>query len=89
MSHAAVLTRYGPPKVLAWSSVAMAGPGPGQIRIRMRAARVSPTDLKIRRGERRRVFPLAPSAVLGFKAVGTVHAIGPAANDYANRGARP
>jgi hypothetical protein len=45
MPPTAVLTRYGPPKVLAWSSVAMPGPGPGQIRIRTHAARVSRTDL--------------------------------------------
>jgi hypothetical protein len=45
MPPTAVLTRYGPPKVLAWSSVAMPGPGPGQIRIRIHAARVSRTDL--------------------------------------------
>ena len=78
MPYASVLTRYGPPEVLAWSSVAMPEPGPGQIRIRVRAAGVSPTDLKIRRGDLAQVFPLPPSAVLGFEAAGTVDALGPA-----------
>jgi NADPH:quinone reductase-like Zn-dependent oxidoreductase len=78
MPYASVLTRYGPPEVLAWLSVAMPEPGPGQIRIRVRAAGVSPTDLKIRRGDLAQVFPLPPSAVLGFEAAGTVDALGPA-----------
>jgi NADPH:quinone reductase-like Zn-dependent oxidoreductase len=56
----------------------MPEPGPGQIRIRVRAAGVSPTDLKIRRGDLAQVFPLPPSAVLGFEAAGTVDALGPA-----------
>jgi NADPH:quinone reductase-like Zn-dependent oxidoreductase len=55
----------------------MPEPGPGQIRIRVHAAGVSPTDLKIRRGDLRQVFQL-PSAVLGFEAAGTVDALGPA-----------
>lgn len=78
MPYAAVLTGYGPPDVLAWSPVAMPEPGPGQIRIRVHAAGVGPTDLKIRRGDLRQAFPLPPSAVLGFEAAGTVDAIGPA-----------
>lgn len=77
MPHAAVLTDYGPPDVLVWSPVAMPEPGPGQIRLRVHAAGVGPTDLKIRRGDLRQVFPLPPSAVLGFEAAGTVDALGP------------
>lgn len=77
MPYASVLTRYGPPEVLAWSPVAMPEPGPGQIRIRVHAAGVGPTDLKIRRGDLRQVFLLPQSAVLGFEAAGTVHAVGP------------
>jgi NADPH:quinone reductase-like Zn-dependent oxidoreductase len=76
--YAAVLTKYGPPDVLIWSPVAMPEPGPGQIRIRVLAAGVSPTDPKIRRGDLQRVFPLPSPAVLGFEAAGTVDAIGPA-----------
>jgi len=83
MPYAAVLTRYGPPEVLAWSAVAMPEPGPGQIRIRVHAAGVSPTDPKIRRGDLRQIFPLPPSAVLGFEAAGTVDALGPAVTGVA------
>ena len=77
MPKAVVLTRYGPPDVLVWSDVPMPEPGPGQIRIRVKAAGVSPTDPKIRRGDLKAVFPLPGGAVLGFEAAGVVDAVGP------------
>ena len=77
MPHASVLRGYGAPDQLAWSEVAMPEPGPGQIRIQVRAAGVSPTDLKIRRGDLQAVFPMPPNAVLGFEAAGVVDALGP------------
>ena len=49
MPYAAMLTRCGPPDMLAWSRVVMPEPGPGQIRIGVHAAEVSPANLKIRR----------------------------------------
>ena len=77
MPKAVVLTKYGPPDVLVWSDVPLPEPGPGQVRIRVKAAGVSPTDLKIRRGDLKAVFPLPPEAVLGFEASGVVDALGP------------
>jgi NADPH:quinone reductase-like Zn-dependent oxidoreductase len=76
MPKAVVLTRYGPPDVLVWSDVPMPEPGPGQVRICVKAAGVSPTDPKIRRGDLRAVFPLPGGAVLGFEAAGVVDALG-------------
>ncbi|MEY9856995.1 NADPH:quinone reductase-like Zn-dependent oxidoreductase [Catenulispora sp. GAS73] len=76
MPYAAVLTGYGSPETLVWSQVALPEPGPGQIRMRVHAAGVGPTDLKIRRGDLRAVFPLPEPAVLGFEAAGTVDALG-------------
>ena len=76
MPKAVVLTKYGPPDVLVWSDVPMPEPGPGQVRIRVKAAGVSPTDPKIRRGDLEAVFPLPPDAVLGFEAAGVVDALG-------------
>ena len=70
------MTGYGSPDVLAWSEVALPEPGPGQIRIRVQAAGVGPTDLKIRRGDLRAVFPLPAVPVLGFEAAGVVDALG-------------
>ena len=54
----------------------MPEPGPGQVRICVKAAGVSPTDPKIRRGDLRAVFPLPGGAVLGFEAAGVVDALG-------------
>jgi hypothetical protein len=68
MTKAVILTHYGAPDVLVWSDVPMPQPGPGQVRIRVKAAGVSPTDPKIRRGDLEAVFPLPANAVLGFEA---------------------
>ncbi|GAB3001951.1 NADP-dependent oxidoreductase [Amycolatopsis acidiphila] len=81
--YAAVLIKYGPADVLAWSEVPLPEPGPGQIRIRVLAAGVGPTDLKIRRGDLQQVFPLPSPAVLGFEAAGTVDAVGSAVTGVA------
>ncbi len=51
MPKSSVLTSYGPPDVLVWKETAMPQPGAGQVRIRVRAAGVGPTDAKIRRGD--------------------------------------
>jgi NADPH:quinone reductase-like Zn-dependent oxidoreductase len=71
-----VLTGYGPPEALRWEAVRRLEPGAGQIRMRVRAAGVGPTDLAIRRGNLKEVFALAPDAVLGFEAAGVVDALG-------------
>jgi NADPH:quinone reductase-like Zn-dependent oxidoreductase len=75
MSKAIVLTAYGPPDVLVWKDVPMPEPGSGQVRIRVKAAGVSPTDLKIRSGEVP-FFAQPPDAVIGFEAAGVVDALG-------------
>jgi NADPH:quinone reductase-like Zn-dependent oxidoreductase len=61
----------------------MPEPGDGEIRIRVRAAGVGPTDVKIRRGDLAEAFPLQPDAILGFEASGVVDALGPGANGVA------
>jgi len=83
MPYASVVTRYGPPEVLVWSPVDMPEPGSGQIRIRVQAAGVSPTDPPIRSGDMQQVFPLPRPAVLGFEAAGVVDALGPAVTGVA------
>jgi NADPH:quinone reductase-like Zn-dependent oxidoreductase len=76
MANAVVMTGYGPPEVLTWAAVPLPEPGRGQIRIKVRAAGISPTDLALRAGYLK-AFPLPPGAVLGFEAAGTVDAAGP------------
>jgi NADPH:quinone reductase-like Zn-dependent oxidoreductase len=76
MPNAIVMTGYGPPEVLKWAEVPLAEPGEGQIRIKVKAAGISPTDLALRAGYLKDI-PLPPNAVLGFEAAGTVDAVGP------------
>jgi NADPH:quinone reductase-like Zn-dependent oxidoreductase len=76
MPNAVVMTGYGPPDVLKWAQVPLPEPGDGQIRIKVRAAGISPTDLALRAGHLK-AWPLPPDAVLGFEAAGTVDAVGP------------
>src|SRR5260370_1205670 len=58
------------------AGVAQRDPGEGQIRIKVKAAGISPTDLALRAGYLKDI-PLPPNAVLGFEAAGTVDAVGP------------
>src|ERR1700740_2506026 len=76
MPHGVVMTGSGPPEVLQWAEVPLTEPGEGQIRIKVKAAGISPTDLALRAGYLKEV-PLPPNAVLGFEAAGTVDAVGP------------
>jgi len=76
MPNAVVMTGYGPPEVLKWAQVPLPEPGEGQIRIKVKAAGISPTDLALRVGYLKDI-PLPPDAVLGFEAAGTVDSVGP------------
>ena len=76
MPNAVVMTGYGPPEVLKWAGVPLREPGEGQIRIKVKASGISPTDLALRAGYLKDI-PLPPHAVLGFEAAGTVDAVGP------------
>src|SRR6202007_1341473 len=76
MPNAIVMTGYGPPEVLKWAAVPLPEPAEGQIRIRVKAAGISPTDLALRAGYLKPA-PRPPEAVLGFEAAGAVDAVGP------------
>src|ERR1700754_1941638 len=77
MPNAIVMTGYGPPEVLEWAGAPLSEPGEGQIRIKVKAAGISPTDLALRAGYLKDAIPLPPDVVLGFEAAGTVDAVGP------------
>jgi len=79
MPNAIVMTGYGPPEVLKWAAVPLPEPGEGQIRIKVTAAGISPTDLALRAGYLKDNIPLPPDTVLGFEAAGTVEEVGPGA----------
>jgi NADPH:quinone reductase-like Zn-dependent oxidoreductase len=76
MPNAVVMSGYGPPEVLQWVGVPQRVPSEGQIRIKVKAAGIGPTDLELRAGSLLDI-PLPPNAVLGFEAAGTVDAVGP------------
>src|SRR5437879_361827 len=80
MPNAAVLTEYGPPSVLKWTQVSMPEPSEGQIRIKVTVSGVSPSDLKIRRGDLKAIFPLPQPGILGFETAGVVDSIGSKVN---------
>jgi NADPH:quinone reductase-like Zn-dependent oxidoreductase len=81
--NACVLTDYGTPDVLEWRGVPMPEPAERQIRIKVRVSGVGPTDLAIRRGELKAIFPLPELAVLGFETAGVVDAVGSEVSDVA------
>ena len=73
MTQALVVHRYGGPEVLTPEDVAVAAPGPGQVRLRHTAIGVNMADTYRRRG----VYPLTLPVIIGSEGAGTVEAVGP------------
>jgi NADPH:quinone reductase-like Zn-dependent oxidoreductase len=74
--RAVVFTEYGPASVLHVAEVPAPHPAPGQIRIAVRAAGVTPVETKIRSGALAGAVEASFPAVLGFDAAGVVDEIG-------------
>ncbi len=75
MSKVVVASAYGGPEVLSVIDVAVPDPGPGQVRIAVRAAGVNPFDQKLYSG----AFGTDPAKLpirLGAEAAGVVTAVG-------------
>ncbi|GIF26725.1 NADPH:quinone reductase [Paractinoplanes tereljensis] len=68
---------YGPPDVLHIGRVERPLPGPGQVRIRVRAAAVNPVDWKIRSGASAAFHRLSLPHIPGLDAAGVVDEVGP------------
>src|SRR3954469_15865705 len=75
-----------PAEVLSVREVPMPEPGPGQVRVRMIASPVNPSDLLVVRG-RYGVLPTLPASV-GFEGVGVVDAVGPGLLGWLVKGKR-
>jgi NADPH:quinone reductase-like Zn-dependent oxidoreductase len=75
MPRAVRFDRFGDPSVLYLAEGPLDEPGPGQVRVRMRAAGLNPVDYKIRRGGSR--YPVTPPAPVGRELAGVVDAVGP------------
>jgi NADPH2:quinone reductase len=73
MAHAIRIYRHGGPDVFMWEETAVGAPGPGQIKIRQRAAGLNYIDTYQRSG----LYKLAAlPAVLGMEGAGDVVSIG-------------
>ncbi|KQV78324.1 NADPH:quinone reductase [Rhizobacter sp. Root1221] len=67
---------YGGPEVLKIEEIDVPEPGPGQVRIAVRAAGVNPIDWKLRAGYMREMMPIPLPAGSGFDAAGVIDAVG-------------
>ena len=72
MPRAVRFDRFGDPSVLYVAEVPLEEPGPGQVRVRMRAAGLNPVDYKIRRGTSR--YRVTPPSGAGRELAGIVDA---------------
>lgn len=69
--------RFGPPQVLEVADVAMPVPGPGEVRVAIRAASLNPLDWKIRDGHLRLLpFLARPPRITGCDLAGDIVEIG-------------
>ncbi|MCC8249231.1 NADP-dependent oxidoreductase [Saccharothrix luteola] len=73
---AVVLNRFGGPETLRLEEVERPEPGPGQVRLRVRAVGVNPYDAKIRSGAMEAVFSTPLPTILGLEVAGVVDAVG-------------
>jgi NADPH2:quinone reductase len=78
LMRAAAFTEFGGPEVLHVITLPVPRePGPGQVRVRVAAATVNPTDLGFRAGGRRLPGHLAPPYIPGMDLAGVIESTGP------------
>ncbi len=76
--HAVRIHAYGGPDALVYEAVPRPDPGPGELRVRVRAAGVNPVDWKVRAGYLAAYLPHRFPLTLGWDLSGVVDAVGPA-----------
>src|SRR5258705_13815436 len=79
--RAVPFSRLGGPEVLEVSELAEPQHGPGEVRIRVKAATVNPTDISFRSGRQLTIAQLAemgvrPPYIPGMELAGVVDAVG-------------
>ena len=79
--RAVVITRHGPPEVLAVEQRPDPVAGPGEVRIAVRAAGINFADLMARTG----MYPDAPPppCVVGYEVAGEIESVGDGVEDFA------
>ncbi|MFJ9428579.1 NADP-dependent oxidoreductase [Streptomyces sp. NPDC101490] len=83
MARTAQFTEYGTSEVLDIVDVPPPAPGPGQVRLAVRAAGVNPADWKILGGMMSAVFPVTFPAGLGSDVAGVVDEVGEGVTAFA------
>ncbi|WP_370971417.1 NADP-dependent oxidoreductase [Amycolatopsis sp. cg9] len=78
--RAITFSAYGGPDVLQLSEVPVPEPGPGQVRLAVRAAGVNPIDWKIRSGFMQQNFQVSFPHTPGLEVAGVVDAVGAGAD---------
>lgn len=81
--EAIVYEEYGGPEVMHLAEVEEPHPGPGQVRLRVRAAGVNPFDYKVRNGWMRDAFTVTFPKIPGGEAAGVVDEVGEGVTDLA------
>jgi NADPH:quinone reductase-like Zn-dependent oxidoreductase len=81
--RAVAFAEYGEPDVLQVVEVEPPHPGPGQVRIAVRATGVNPIDWKARSGMLAEVMPLSFPVIDGREAAGVVDEVGEGVEDVA------
>src|SRR5215469_138427 len=80
--RAVCCTEFGDPSVLRVLDVPMREPDRGQVRVRVAAATVNPTDIGFRHGGRRTPGGLEPPYIPGMELAGVVDTVGPSAGSW-------
>lgn len=75
--------RYGDPSVIRLEDVPRPTPGPGEVLIAVAATSFNPSDLGLRRGLLRAIFPLDLPYTLGGEVAGTVVEVGAGVRSHA------
>jgi NADPH:quinone reductase-like Zn-dependent oxidoreductase len=74
--RAITFAEYGGPDVLTLSEVPVPEPGPGQVRLAVRAVGINPIDWKIRSGGMQQAFRITFPHTPGLEVAGVVDAVG-------------
>lgn len=78
MVHAVRIHKTGGPEVLSWEEIEIGKPGPGDVRLRQKAAGLNFFDITIRQGD----FPVRLPTVLGNEGAGVIEELGPDVTDF-------
>ncbi|GAB7188084.1 NADP-dependent oxidoreductase [Kitasatospora sp. Ki12] len=83
MTKAIAFHEYGSADVLRPIDIELPAPGPGQVRVAVRAVGVNPLDHKVRSGAMAGIFPVTFPAVPGYELAGVVEAVGEGVSGFA------